>query len=221
MGFWLIQRGTFNDLKGEYDNIAGSRSNALIDLDYMGYAEFEWDAIPCACRRIMQNKEQYIFHYCNDIKDSNGKIMVVYCKRQHAEAIEAELKKYISSIKTDSSLPNEPKSTDCTLFEYIKLFGSIKNFKIQFILRTDQRSSAGNDFFRVGEPFFRRHYFAFFGQSVSSAGGVEAERKFPSLRKYPVSRKFHIFIRGAGEKSFGIGVDGRKHRRTQQQTSDQ
>ena len=37
---------------------------------------------------------------------------------------EAALKKLISSIKTDSSLPTEPKSTDCTLFEYIKLFGS-------------------------------------------------------------------------------------------------
>ncbi len=37
---------------------------------------------------------------------------------------EATLKKLISSIKTDSSLPTEPKSTDCTLFEYIKLFGS-------------------------------------------------------------------------------------------------
>ena len=37
---------------------------------------------------------------------------------------ENKLKKLISTIKTDSSLPNEPKSTDCTLFEYIKLFGS-------------------------------------------------------------------------------------------------
>ena len=39
-------------------------------------------------------------------------------------ASEAELKKYISSIKTDSSLPTEPKSTDCTLFDFIKLFGT-------------------------------------------------------------------------------------------------
>ena len=37
---------------------------------------------------------------------------------------EKTLQKLISSIKTDSSLPNEPKSLDCTLFEYIKLFGS-------------------------------------------------------------------------------------------------
>lgn len=37
---------------------------------------------------------------------------------------ETTLRKLIASIKTDSSLPTEPKSTDCTLFEYIKLFGS-------------------------------------------------------------------------------------------------
>ena len=37
---------------------------------------------------------------------------------------ETVLRKLIASIKTDSSLPTEPKSTDCTLFEYIKLFGT-------------------------------------------------------------------------------------------------
>lgn len=37
---------------------------------------------------------------------------------------EGTLKKLISSIKTDSSLPTEPKSTNCVLFDYIKVFGS-------------------------------------------------------------------------------------------------
>ena len=37
---------------------------------------------------------------------------------------EKTLQKLIASIKTDSSLPTEPKSTDCTLFEYMKLFGT-------------------------------------------------------------------------------------------------
>lgn len=37
---------------------------------------------------------------------------------------EAKLKKLISSIKTDSSLPTEPKPLDSTIFEYIKLFGT-------------------------------------------------------------------------------------------------
>ena len=39
-------------------------------------------------------------------------------------ASEQELKKLISGIKTDSSLPTEPKSTDCALFNLYKLFGT-------------------------------------------------------------------------------------------------
>ena len=34
---------------------------------------------------------------------------------------EAELKKIVSRITTDSSLPTEPKSTDCLIFDYYKL----------------------------------------------------------------------------------------------------
>lgn len=37
-------------------------------------------------------------------------------------ATEDEIKKKIFSITTDSSAPNEPKDTNCTLFEYFKLF---------------------------------------------------------------------------------------------------
>lgn len=39
-------------------------------------------------------------------------------------ADEATLKKLIMSIKTDSTLPSEPKSTNCTLFDYIKVFAT-------------------------------------------------------------------------------------------------
>lgn len=37
---------------------------------------------------------------------------------------EKTLKKLVMSIKTDSSLPTEPKSTECTVFNYYKLFAS-------------------------------------------------------------------------------------------------
>lgn len=43
---------------------------------------------------------------------------------------EAKLKKLIMSIKTDSSLPTEPKSTDCTVFNYYKLFASSKEVEL-------------------------------------------------------------------------------------------
>lgn len=42
---------------------------------------------------------------------------------------EGILKKLIMSIKTDSSLPTEPKSTDCTLFGYFKLFANSEEVK--------------------------------------------------------------------------------------------
>ena len=42
---------------------------------------------------------------------------------------EASLKKLIMSIKTDSSLPTEPKSTDCTIFNYFKFFGTDDEIK--------------------------------------------------------------------------------------------
>ncbi len=46
---------------------------------------------------------------------SYGNVIPLFCT-------EAELKKLVASIKTDSSLPSEPKSTDCALFELYKLF---------------------------------------------------------------------------------------------------
>ena len=42
---------------------------------------------------------------------------------------EKTLKKLISGIKTDSSLPTEPKPLDSTIFEYIKLFGTDEQIK--------------------------------------------------------------------------------------------
>ena len=42
---------------------------------------------------------------------------------------EKTLKKLISSIKTDSSLPTEPKPLDSTIFEYIKVFGNESQIK--------------------------------------------------------------------------------------------
>lgn len=48
---------------------------------------------------------------------------------------EKTLKKLIMSIKTDSSLPTEPKSTDCTVFNYYKLVaspGEIKTMEKRF-----------------------------------------------------------------------------------------
>lgn len=59
---------------------------------------------------------------------SYGNIIPLFCSS-------SELKKLISTIKTDSSLPSEPKSTDCTLFSLYKHFATaeqVENFKMKF-----------------------------------------------------------------------------------------
>ena len=48
---------------------------------------------------------------------SYGNQIPLFCTRE-------ELKKLIAGIKTDSSLPTEPKPTDCTIFNLYKLFAS-------------------------------------------------------------------------------------------------
>ncbi len=48
---------------------------------------------------------------------SYGNQIPIFCDR-------ATLEKKIKSIKTDSSLPGEPKSTDCVLYQYMRLFAS-------------------------------------------------------------------------------------------------
>lgn len=40
MAFKLIQRGSFRELDKEFTSLIGR--DGLIDLDYMGSAEFEW-----------------------------------------------------------------------------------------------------------------------------------------------------------------------------------
>lgn len=94
--FYLIQRGSFNkDLSKEFDALTGE--TGLIDLDYMGYAEFEFGAIPHAYRRIMHNRGKYDYHILHDIKDHKGQPFVIFCETEHVEQIKEELKRYIEN----------------------------------------------------------------------------------------------------------------------------
>ena len=53
---------------------------------------------------------------------SYGNQLPLFCE-------EAKLKKLIMSIKTDSTLPTEPKNINCTVFNYYKLFASANQVK--------------------------------------------------------------------------------------------
>lgn len=62
---------------------------------------------------------------------------------------EAKLKKLISSIKTDSSLPTEPKPLDSTIFEYIKLFGTEED-----IARMEEKFNTGLSWAEAKQSLF-------------------------------------------------------------------
>lgn len=59
------------------------------------------------------------------------------------------LKKLISSIKTDSSLPTEPKPLNSTIFEYIKVFGTEAQVK-----EMEQRFNAGLSWAEAKQSLF-------------------------------------------------------------------
>jgi hypothetical protein len=115
MGFWLIQRGSFNNLKNEYKGLTGREG--LIDLDYMGSSEFEWGAIPKAYRRIMGEFDQYVYHYIHEIKDYKGKLLVIFCQKEKCEAIETEIRNFIEK--------GYQLKEFCTLKDHIKGKGGL------------------------------------------------------------------------------------------------
>ena len=62
---------------------------------------------------------------------------------------EAKLKKLISGIKTDSSLPTEPKPLDSTIFEYIKLFGTEED-----VARMEEKFNTGLSWAEAKQSLF-------------------------------------------------------------------
>lgn len=93
--FWLIQRGEFrNNLDSAISFLGGSNSN-LIDLDYMGAAEFEWGAIPKAYRRIMGQFEKYSLHV-TDLVTVGVVPFCLYCRNDRYEVILDAIKKYLN-----------------------------------------------------------------------------------------------------------------------------
>jgi len=64
-------------------------------------------------------------------------------------ASESDLKKHIKRIVTDSSLPSEPKSTDCLIFQIYKLFATPAQVKAM-----EKRFASGIGWVEVKEELF-------------------------------------------------------------------
>ena len=98
--FYLIQRGKFNDDRLKTASaIVGY--NGLIELDYMGAAEFEWGAIPKAIRRIMGQYDKYSLHV-TDLTTRTGMPFCLYCRDDRYEII-------LATIKDDINKPYQTK----------------------------------------------------------------------------------------------------------------
>lgn len=96
--FKLIQRGRIHKPIQKYDTLYTfdkNNVNGLIELEYMGSAEFECGAIPNAYRRIFGRYSSYSFHICKNIKNYDGDNFVIFCLKDSALLIEYTLEKYI------------------------------------------------------------------------------------------------------------------------------
>ena len=90
---YLIQRG-YRKNSDDFTGLTGP--NGLIELDYMGAAEFEWGTIPASYRRIMGEYENYVFHKTKLI-NVNGCPLWLYCHKDKATEVERCISEYVKS----------------------------------------------------------------------------------------------------------------------------
>ena len=124
--FWLVQRGTFNSNLTDATQFFGH--DGLIDLDYMGSAEFEWGAIPKAFRRIMGQRDQYAL-YITDFETIGGVPFCVFCRKDRYDKVLDAIKKYLDGgygLKEYSNMR-----------EHFKVSGRVSLTANKYTLRTN------------------------------------------------------------------------------------
>ena len=89
MRMWLVQRGEIKH--GKFEGLMGEKG--LVELDYMGSAEFEFGAIPKAYIRIMGNYFDYVFHKTS-IVDVKGNPLWIYAHKSKLAEVEECIKAY-------------------------------------------------------------------------------------------------------------------------------
>lgn len=108
MNFYLIQRGKFNRYGEGLTGKAG-----VIDLDYMGSAEFEFGAIPRSFRRIMHNFENYIYTPTGIFTKDNNEL-ILFSNQETATEILEGIVSFINNpyhLKEYSELEKIPYSS--------------------------------------------------------------------------------------------------------------
>ncbi len=108
MKFYLIQRGKFNK-----DGNGLTGRDGVVDLDYMGSAEFEFGAIPRSFRRIMHNFNNYVYTSTGIYTKENNELILFSNQESSSEILEG-LISFISNpyyLKEYSELEKIPNSS--------------------------------------------------------------------------------------------------------------
>ncbi len=103
--FYLIQRGTF---KTTGINLSGT--NGVVDLHYMGSAEFEWGAIPKAYRRLLYHYSDYETVPTGIYTPEHDELMV-FCRKDCKEKVLEAICQFINqsySLEEYSELEKVP-----------------------------------------------------------------------------------------------------------------
>lgn len=105
--FWLIQRGFFKETSTSHTVL-----DEVVNLDYMGAAEFEWGALPKAYRRMMYHFSEYeVFH--TEIYTPEHDELMVFCKTDCVTEVIPAIHQFIEqpySLKEYSDLEKVPKA---------------------------------------------------------------------------------------------------------------
>ncbi len=104
---WLVQAGVF---KHDIEEITGRKS--IIDLNYMGSAEFEWGALPQSTKRMLTNIDFYDVFTFPQYVNAQGEQLMVYAPKMFIE--------HISEIVEELATGNCRLKEICTLPKYLK-----------------------------------------------------------------------------------------------------
>ena len=106
---WLVQSGISKNNNEEITGI-----NSIIDLNYMGSAEFEWNALPQSTQRMLTNIEFYDVFTFPQYVNGNGEELMVYAPRMFIEHI-AEIVENLANGSLNGNLKEW-----CNLSDYLK-----------------------------------------------------------------------------------------------------
>lgn len=108
--FWLIQRGKLNKEGGS--SLLGR--DGVVNLDYMGSAEFEFGAIPYAFWRMMYNFEEYTL-FDSEVDVVGKRRLLVFGKKSNQDKIANAIQDFVREpyhLKEYSDLDNLARVAD-------------------------------------------------------------------------------------------------------------